>query len=105
MKKTAQIQNLDHLIIKTVRLDAWLYQTRLVKTRTAATAIIISGKIRITRNGVTKRIKKPSTPINSGDQVSFIHFNRLIQVEMVASPKRRVSAVEAKSLYIDHESS
>ena len=86
-------------------MDAWLYRTRLVKTRTAATAIIINGKIRITRNGITKRIKKPSTPINCGDQVSFIHCNRLIQVEMVASPTKRVSAVKAKSLYIDHESS
>lgn len=105
MGKTKQIQNLDGSVISTARLDAWLYRTRLVKTRTAATAIISSGKIRITKNGRTKRIKKPSTLINSGDQVSFVHCKRLIQVEMVAAPTRRVSAIKAKSLYRDHYSS
>lgn len=81
------------------RLDIWLYRTRLLKTRTLAGRMISSGKIRLTRNGQTGRIKKPHTLIRPGDSVTFMRGTELLSVRMRAAGTRRGPATEAQTLY------
>ncbi|WP_409434091.1 S4 domain-containing protein [Litorimonas sp. RW-G-Af-16] len=81
------------------RLDVWLYRTRFFKTRTGATAAILGGKIRLTRFGKTRRIKKPHALLRIGESVTFMRGTELVQVEMLAPGTRRGPASEAQTLY------
>ena len=84
------------------RLDVWLFRTRLLKTRSLATKMILGGKIRVTRHGKTERTQKPGLCLKPGEQVTFMRGSQLIHVEMVAAGTRRGPAPEAQSLYRDH---
>jgi ribosome-associated heat shock protein Hsp15 len=86
------------------RLDVWLFRTRLFKTRSLATKMILGGKIRVTRNGRTERIRKPGLVLKSGELVTFMRGPKLIEIEMVSAGYRRGPAPEAQSLYRDHSS-
>jgi len=87
------------------RLDVWLFRTRLFKTRSLATKMILKGKIRVTRHGKTERIMKPHLYLKPGEQVTFMRGNKLMQIEMLSAGTRRGPAPEAQSLYRDHSSS
>jgi len=80
-------------------LDLWLYRTRLQKTRTGAARLISKGKVRITRNGVTERTKKPHTLIRPGDSVTFMRETELLSIKMKSPGTRRGPAPEAQALY------
>jgi len=54
------------------RLDVWLFRTRIFKTRSLATKMILGGKIRITRNGRTERTRKPGLILKPGQYVTFM---------------------------------
>jgi len=84
------------------RLDVWLFRTRLVKTRSLATKMILGGKVRITRNGKTERTRKPGLHLKAGEHITFMRGSQLIHVEMIAAGTRRGPAPEAQSLYRDH---
>lgn len=84
------------------RLDVWLYRTRIFKTRSLATKMILGGKIRLTRNGHTERIRKPGIQIRPGQEVTFMRGQVLMQIEMLSAGTRRGPAAEAQSLYRDH---
>ncbi|WP_051279858.1 S4 domain-containing protein [Hellea balneolensis] len=84
------------------RLDVWLYRTRIFKTRSLATKMILGGKIRLTRNGRTERIRKPGVQIRPGQEVTFMRGKTLMQIEMLSAGTRRGPASEAQSLYRDH---
>ena len=84
------------------RLDVWLFRTRLFKTRSLATKMILGGKIRITRNGRTERIRKPGFHLKPGEQITFMRGPKLFQIEMISAGIRRGPAPEAQSLYRDH---
>jgi len=84
------------------RLDVWLFRTRIFKTRSLATKMILGGKIRITRNGRTMRIRKPGLCLKPGEQVTFMRGTKLVQIEMLSAGTRRGPAPEAQSLYRDH---
>jgi len=60
---------------------------------------IEKGKIRITRHGETRRIKKSSYILRVGDQISFLRGTTLLQVEVTGFPHRRGPAVEARTFY------
>ncbi len=81
------------------RLDVWLYRTRLFKSRSLATKMILSGKIRITRNGCTERITKPHVQLRPGNMAVFMRGPELIHIEMLATASRRGPAKEAAQLY------
>jgi len=85
--------------IEECRLDIWLYRTRMFKTRRLATQMIQKGKVRLTRNGQTVRIKKPHQLIKTGQSVTFMRGKELINIEMIAAGTRRGPAPEAQSLY------
>ncbi len=84
------------------RLDVWLFRTRIFKTRSLATKMILSGKIRITRHGRTERVRKPGLFLKPGEHVTFMRGPKLIEIEMISPGTRRGPASEAQSLYRDH---
>ena len=88
--------------IDSCRLDVWLFRTRLFKTRSLATKMILGGKIRITRNGRTERVRKPGMFLKPGEQVTFMRGSKLVQIEMISAGTRRGPAPEAQSLYREH---
>jgi len=90
---------LHHGTHDTVRLDVWLFRTRLVKSRSLATKLILGGKVRLNRNGKTTRRFKPHIMIRPGDGISFMRGSELINVKMVAAGTRRGPAREARLLY------
>ena len=53
------------------RLDKWLWFARITKTRTLATRLVTSGKVRVDR----ERVVKPSRMIQPGEVVTIIGPN------------------------------
>ncbi|GGX63540.1 hypothetical protein GCM10011309_11920 [Litorimonas cladophorae] len=69
------------------------------KTRTGAAKLVSDGKVRLTRNGVTERTKKPHTLVRPGDGVTFMRGKELYTVRMKHAGTRRGPAPEAQTLY------
>lgn len=61
--------------------------------------MVSKGKVRITRNGKTERVKKPHTLIRPGHEAIFMRGNELIHIEVLAAALRRGPAREAVTLY------
>ena len=61
--------------------------------------MILGGKMRVTRNGMTERTTKPHLPFRIGDRILFMRGQSLIHVEMLGVPTRRGPAKEAQSHY------
>lgn len=89
----------DYSAAQTARLDVWLWRARFIKTRSEAARIVQKGRVRLTRQGQTRRISKPSATIMSGDELAFMRSGSLIQIRMVAAGERRGPAPEARQLY------
>lgn len=81
----------------TQRIDKWLWYARFLKTRTAATKFVTTGKIRLNKT----RITKPGHNVSVGDVLTFILHQQLRVVEVVAPGTRRGPAEEARTLYED----
>lgn len=81
----------------TLRLDKWLWFTRLVKTRTQASKLISTGKIRVNRIKITK----PATTIRCDDIVTAMLNHRVKVVKVCALGDRRGPASAAQELYED----
>ena len=79
------------------RVDKWLWAVRVFPTRTAATAAVDGGHVRI--NGVRA---KPASPVAPGDRVSATLGDRERVVEVVTAIDRRVSATAAATAFVDH---
>lgn len=84
------------------RIDKWLWQARVFKTRSLAAKIVTDGGVRLTRDGTTTRVEKPSASVKPGDQLAFLHGDRLRVLEVLACGVRRGPAAEARLLYADH---
>jgi ribosome-associated heat shock protein Hsp15 len=79
------------------RLDKWLWHARMVRTRSAATALTTAGFVRL--NG--KRMTAASHPVRIGDvvTVSLDRTVRVVRVEALCD--RRGGAPAARTLYRD----
>ncbi|WP_460451974.1 RNA-binding S4 domain-containing protein [Alsobacter sp. SYSU BS001988] len=79
------------------RLDKWLVYARFAKTRTVASDLIESGRIRL--NG--GRITNPARGLAIGDVLTMAlpHATRVVRVLAVA--ERRGSFPDAQALYED----
>lgn len=77
-----------------MRVDKWLWTSRLFKTRTLAADAVKGGRVHI--NGVAV---KPSREVEVGDEleVTVGHVRRTVIVRAMA--ERRVSAAQAQTLY------
>jgi ribosome-associated heat shock protein Hsp15 len=81
------------------RLDKWLWHARVVRTRSAAAALIESGHVRV--NG--ERARAPSRVVRAGDVVT-VALDQTVRVLKVAGfAERRGSAEAARALFIDLE--
>jgi ribosome-associated heat shock protein Hsp15 len=79
------------------RIDKWLWHGRLVRTRTAAAALVTSGHVRV--NG--QRVDAASRALRAGDVVT-VALDRIVRVlKVTAFVERRGSADVAATLYED----
>jgi ribosome-associated heat shock protein Hsp15 len=79
------------------RIDKWMWHARVVRTRTAAGALVASGCVRI--NGV--RIDAASRAVKAGD-VLTIALDRGVRVlRVLRFAERRGGAETARALYED----
>ena len=80
-----------------LRIDKWLWQARFFKTRSLATKLVKSGKLRI--NGTL--IEKPSRCVVVGDVITFPKDLNVRVIEVRVIGDRRGPASEAQALYTD----
>jgi len=78
------------------RIDKWLWHARLVRTRSAAAALVEAG---IRLNG--KRITAPSQPVKRGDVVAVALDRSLKVLQVEGFCERRGGAEVARALYRD----
>lgn len=81
------------------RIDLWLWQARFYKTRSLATAVVTKGRVRIARDGSTRRISKASATIRPGDELTWPRNGKIVSLEILALGERRGPASEAQALY------
>ncbi len=79
------------------RLDKWLWHARFLKSRSLATKLCKSGKVRI--NGTLN--DKAHHPIKIGDVLTFPLGPHIRIIEILAIGMRRGPAPEARALYQD----
>ncbi len=79
------------------RVDKWLWFTRALKTRSLASRLVLSGKVRI--NG--ERIAKPSRTVGTGDVLTFTVNDRVRVLKVLSPGSRRGPYEEARLLYED----
>jgi ribosome-associated heat shock protein Hsp15 len=82
-----------------MRIDKWLFFTRLIKTRSQAAALVEAGEVRL--NGVL--IGKPAQAVKVGDELIFPTGTRRRRVVVLAHGHRRGPAPEAQALYQELE--
>jgi len=78
-----------------IRLDKYLWCTRLVKSRELARELIEQGSVRLNR----VKVLKPSHSIRPGDVLTFFWCGRLHIWRVNSIPMRRGPAAEARLLY------
>lgn len=78
------------------RIDKWLWHARVVRTRSAATALANSGQVRV--NGA--RIEAASRQVRPGDIVTLA-LGRSLVLKVTGFSERRGSAEDARALYED----
>lgn len=77
-----------------LRLDKWLWVSRLCRTRTLATESVNGGKVRV--NG---RPAKPSRVLRPGDEISLWRGDEPMTVIVRGMAAQRVSAKDVPALY------
>jgi ribosome-associated heat shock protein Hsp15 len=75
------------------RIDKWLWHARVVRTRTAAAALVDGGNVRL--NG--ERVSATSQPVRSGDVVT-IALDRAVRVLKVTGFAERRGDADAARL-------
>lgn len=78
------------------RLDKWLWQVRLFKSRSLATDAVTGGRVKLDGERV-----KPAHPVRIGQRVSVTLEDRAIELEVLGLPTRRGSASEAQVCYAE----
>jgi ribosome-associated heat shock protein Hsp15 len=78
-----------------MRIDRFLFFTRLAKSRTLAQAILAGGHARI--DG--RRVTKPSEEVRAGSIVALALGGRVRVIEVLDLPGRRGPASEARGHY------
>jgi ribosome-associated heat shock protein Hsp15 len=78
------------------RLDKWLWQTRLYKTRSLATAAINGGKVHLNAERV-----KAAHRVRIGDRLTLSLQGIVAEFEVLGLPLRRGPAAEAQSFLLE----
>lgn len=82
---------------KPVRIDAWVWAVRLIKTRSLASEACKAGHIKLNGSAV-----KPSQSVVPGDRVRVWVDHREYDVEITELIRKRVGAAIARNCYVDH---
>jgi len=85
---------------RSLRLDRWLWFTRFYKTRTAASAAVQGGHVRL--NGERART---SSKVTSGDRITLVRNQLTYELTVAEIPSRRGPASEAQACFEESESS
>lgn len=80
-----------------VRVDAWIWAVRLIKTRSQAADACRAGHVKV--NGISV---KPAQQLVPGDRVRLWKDHRTIEVEVLDTPRKRLGAPDARRCYADH---
>ena len=80
-----------------LRLDKWLWQARLCKSRSFAAALLAEGRVRV--NG--RPVSKPARTITPGDVLTLPLSGTIRVVRILALGSRRGPAAEAMALYVE----
>lgn len=82
------------------RIDRWLWQVRLFKSRSLATEAVSGGKVKLEGERV-----KPAHEVRIGQRLSITLGDRAIEVRVLGLPTRRGPAPEAQACYAETEES
>jgi len=80
-----------------LRLDKWLWQARVVKSRSLAVELVSGGHLRV--NG--QPVSKPAHSVGAGDVLTIPLGGRVRLIRVLDLGQRRGPAVEAQALYVD----
>nr|WP_294167157.1 RNA-binding S4 domain-containing protein [uncultured Sphingomonas sp.] len=78
-----------------MRIDKFLFFTRLIKSRTQAQALLDEGRTRI--DG--RRVEKPSDTVKPGSVVALPLRGQVRVIRVLGLPERRGPAPEAQTFY------
>ena len=81
-----------------LRIDRWLWCTRLFKSRTLAAEAVAGGKVHL--NG--QRVK-PAHPVRVGDTLTLSRPGYAFECEVLRLPDRRGSAPMAQACYAESD--
>lgn len=79
------------------RLDKWLFFTRVVKSRSLAAKLAVSGRVRINRD----KASQSSDLVKPGDVLTITLDRRILVWKVLDTGTRRGPAPEARTLYED----
>jgi ribosome-associated heat shock protein Hsp15 len=79
------------------RIDRWLWNARIVRTRSAAASLAIVGHVRV--NGV--RVAAPGRDVKCGDVVTVALHGGVRVLKVIGLAPRRGNAAAAAQLYED----
>lgn len=79
------------------RLDKWLFFSRVVKSRSLAAKLAVSGRVRINRD----KASQASDLVKAGDVLTITLERRILVWKVLDTGTRRGPAPEARTLYED----
>jgi ribosome-associated heat shock protein Hsp15 len=79
------------------RIDRWLWNARIVRTRSAAAALVTAGHVRV--NGM--RVAAPGRDVKCGDAVTVALHSGVRVLKVIGIASRRGNAAAAAQLYED----
>jgi len=79
------------------RIDRWLWNARIVRTRSAAASLVVAGHVRV--NGL--RVAAPGRDIKCGDVVTVALYSGVRVLKVTGMTSRRGNAAAASQLYED----
>jgi ribosome-associated heat shock protein Hsp15 len=82
-----------------MRLDKWLWQARIFRSRTEAAEAITAGAVRVDGRPVAK----PGRSVAPAATLTLVRAGRVRVLRILALPTRRGPAAEAAALYLDLE--
>ena len=80
-----------------LRIDRWLWFARFFKSRTAASKLVESGKLRVNR----RHVAKSHATLKAGDVLTFPQGREIRVIKVLALGERRGPAPEARLMYED----